>query len=105
MTEEDLEFDEDLGTPKERQKILLALREWANSQPDQNRTIYITAIDIELTPGEIIKHIDDETAIGVAILDVLALEARKLKELTRSEVRKFLGRQFPLTHFGEIEKE
>lgn len=97
--------DEDIGTPEERQKILAALREWAQNQPDQNMSIYITAIDIELTPGEVIKHIEDETAIGVAILDVLVLEARELKEATGSEVRKFIGRQFPLINFREIKEE
>jgi len=94
----------DLGTPEERRRILSALKEWAENHPDQNTPLYFTAIDMPVTPGEIITHIEDETAIGVAILDVLVLEARNLKELTMSEIKKFLGRQFPLTNFKETEE-
>ncbi len=69
------------------------------------RRFFFTAIDMQLTPGEIITHIEDETAIGVAILDVLVLKARELKEMTRSEIKKFIGRQFPLTNLREVEEE
>lgn len=105
MTEEDLEFEEDMGTPKERQRILSALRNWADSQPDQNKSVYITAVDMQLTIGEVIKHVEDETAIGVAILDVLVIKARALKEMTGAEIKRFLGRQFPLTNFRVIKEE
>ena len=97
--------EEDPGTPAERRRILSALKEWAENHPNQNTPLYLTAIDVPVTPGEIIAHIEDETAIGVAILDVLVLEARKFKELTGSEIKKFLGRQFPLTNFKEAEEE
>jgi len=96
--------EKDLGTPEERRRILSTLKEWAENHPNQNMPLYLTAIDMFVTPGEIIAHIEDETAIGIAILDVLVIEARKLKELTRSEIKKFLGRQFPLTNFKEAEE-
>jgi hypothetical protein len=105
MLEEDLELEEHVGTPQERQRILRALREWADSKPDQDMPMYLTAIDIRLTPGEIISHIEDGTAIGVAILDVLVLRARELGKMTRSEIKKFVGRQFPLTNFREADEE
>jgi hypothetical protein len=105
MAKEDMEQDEDFGTPQECQRILQALREWADSQPDQNMPVYFSAIDTRLTPGEVIKHIEDETAIGVAILDVLVIKARELKETTRSEIKKFIGRQFPMTNFREADEE
>ncbi len=97
--------EEEFGTPQERRKILSALREWADRQLDQNTPIYLTAIDIRLTPGEVISHIEDETAIGVAILDVLVMKARELTEMTQSEIQKFIGRQFPLTNLREAEEE
>ena len=97
--------EEEFGTEQERRRILSALREWADSQPDQNMPIYLTAVDMELTPGELISHVEDETAIGVAILDAFVLKARELKEMTRSEIKKFIGRQFPLTNFREVEEE
>jgi len=103
MAEEDLKLEEDVGTPQERQRTLRALREWAGSQPDQNMPIFITGVDMHLTPGELISHFEDETAIGVAILDVFVLRARELKEMKQSEIQKFLGRQFPLTNFREAE--
>ena len=103
MTEEDMELEEDLGTPEERQRVLNALRAWAESQPDQNRSIYFTALDMRLTPGEVIIHMEDETAIGVAILDVLVLKAREFKVMTQSEIQKLIGREFPLTNFREVE--
>ena len=101
----DMEQDEDLGTPEERKRILNALRAWSESQPDQNGSVYLTALDMRLTPGEVIIHMEDETAIGVAILDVLVLKAREFKKMTRSEIQKFIGRQFPLTNFREVKEE
>ncbi|MFY9458031.1 MAG: hypothetical protein WAP23_03895 [Candidatus Spechtbacterales bacterium] len=92
-----IELEEDFGAPEERQRILSALRGWAQSYPDQNAPVYITGIDMRITPGEIVKHIEDETAIGVAILDLLVMEARKFKKFTKSEIVIFLGSQFPLT--------
>ena len=105
MAGEDMELEEDLGTPEERKRILNALRAWVDSQPNQNMPIYFTGIDIRLTPGEVISHIEDETAIGVAILDILVIKARELKETTKSEIRKFVGLQFPMTNFREVEED
>lgn len=105
MCEEDMEHEEDLGTPEERQRIFSAIREWAENHPNQNAQIVLTAIDMRTTPGEIIQHMEDETSIGVAILDVLVLEARKLKEMTKSEINGFLGRQFPHTNFKKLIEE
>lgn len=98
---EDGERTENVGTPEERQRIFLALKEWADHHPNPDTPLFVTAIDIGLTPEEIVDHVEDETAIGVAILDVLVLEAKNLRNISQASIGKFLGRQFPLANFDE----
>lgn len=105
MSEEDMELEKDLGTPEERQRILSAIKYWANNHPDKDAQIVLTQIDMRTTPGEIVQHMEDETAIGVAVLDVLVLESRKLKEISESEIVKFLGPYFPHTDFRKVAGE
>lgn len=105
MSEEDTGLEEDLGTLEERRRVFLALKEWAHSHPDPDTTLFVTAVDMRLTLEELVEHIEDETAVGVAILDVLVLEARSIQKVSQAKIVKLLGRQFPLAHFREVAEE
>ena len=102
---EDMEQKDDFGTPQERQRILSILKEWVDSQPDRNMPIYITAIDIKLTLGDIVEHIEEETAIGVLILDTLFLKVQESQETAEFEIKKFFGGQLPPLNLEESKKD
>lgn len=85
--------EEEFGTTQERQQAIEELKEWARShdEPDLPH-ICLPQIGKMLTPHEIATDMEEETGLGIALLDIVISESRRMG-VTSVDYVKHLGKK------------